>query len=105
MADTAEEKLAQQPRTITYLVIAGILTALTAMEILVYNVRALAPVLVPLLLILMVAKFALVAMFYMHLRFDPRLFSAVFLVLLFFAGFVMLALPLLFFYHSTVHHG
>jgi len=90
-------------RTLTYVVVAGILTALTAMEILVYNIPALGPVLLPVLFVLMLAKFALVAMFYMHLRFDDRLYAAVFVMLMVFAAAVPISLTLLFRYLRMVH--
>ena len=54
----------------TYLVVAAFLLAITVMEVWIFYVPALARVLVPILLILSTLKFALVAMFYMHLRFD-----------------------------------
>ena len=55
-----------------------ILLAITVMEVSVFYVPALARVLVPVLLILSTLKFSLVAMFYMHLRFDHPWFSYVF---------------------------
>jgi caa(3)-type oxidase subunit IV len=54
----------------TYVVIAAFLLVLTVMEVAVFYIPALARVLVPMLIVLALAKFALVAMFYMHLRFD-----------------------------------
>ena len=92
----------RHPSTATYLIVAAILTLLTAMEILAYQIRALAPVLIPVLLILMVAKFALVAMFYMHLRFDPPVLATIFVSFLAFAGVVTVALFLLFMYHRSL---
>jgi heme/copper-type cytochrome/quinol oxidase subunit 4 len=62
----------------TYLVVAAFLLAITVMEVWVFYVPALARVLIPTLLILSTLKFALVAMFYMHLRFDHPWFSFVF---------------------------
>src|SRR5262245_37764065 len=63
----------------TYLVVAAFLLAITVMEVWVFYVPALARVLIPILLILSTLKFALVAMFYMHLRFDHAWFSYVFI--------------------------
>ena len=105
MAVGAEEKLRRQPRTLTYVIVAGILTLMTGMEVLVYNVEPLKPVLVPVLLVLMVAKFALVVMFYMHLRFDERVFTGVFVLLLFFAAALVFSLISLFLYLGMVHHA
>lgn len=62
----------------TYLVVAAFLLAITVMEVWIFYVPALARVLVPVLLILSTLKFSLVAMFYMHLRFDHAWFSYVF---------------------------
>jgi cytochrome c oxidase subunit 4 len=62
----------------TYLVIAAFLLALTVMEVAVFYIPALAGVLVPLLVFLAAVKFALVAMFYMHLRFDHPWFAYLF---------------------------
>ena len=56
---------------------------------------------VPVLLILSALKFALVAMFYMHLKTDGRLLSTVFVFSLVIAAVVITALMLLFAY---LHH-
>lgn len=62
----------------TYVVIGAFLLLLTVMEVAVFYIPALARVLVPVLLFLAVAKFSLVALFYMHLRFDHPWFAYVF---------------------------
>jgi cytochrome c oxidase subunit 4 len=54
----------------TYVVIAIVLTVVTALEFAVLYIRALTPILVPLLLVMSAGKFALVALFFMHLRYD-----------------------------------
>jgi heme/copper-type cytochrome/quinol oxidase subunit 4 len=59
----------------TYVVVAAILLILTVMEVVVFYIPALRGILVPVLIVLALAKFALVAMFYMHLRFDSPWFS------------------------------
>ena len=63
-----------------YLGIAVILTVITAIEVAVFYVPSMKPMLVPTLLVLSGLKFALVALFYMHLKFDARLFSWLFIV-------------------------
>jgi cytochrome c oxidase subunit IV len=73
---SSAEHAAAGPRT--YLVIGTFLLLLTIMEVAVFYIEALAPVLVPVLIFLALGKFALVAMFYMHLRFDHRWFSYLF---------------------------
>ena len=79
-----------------YLAIAVILTAITAFEVAIFYVPAMKPVLVPTLLTLSALKFALVVMFYMHLKFDHKLFSWLFVVPMILAAAVILALMLLY---------
>jgi cytochrome c oxidase subunit IV len=69
----------EERRTLAYLVVAGLLAVLTGMEVWASYIHALLPILVPLLLVLSGAKFALVVMFFMHLRYDSWTFSAIFL--------------------------
>jgi caa(3)-type oxidase subunit IV len=90
------------PGAATYLTIAAFLVVLTAMEITVFYVHALHPVLVPVLMVLAAAKFALVAMFYMHLKYDNWLLTGVFVFPLIIATLLLVSLILLFAYLS--HH-
>ena len=62
----------------TYVRVALILTAITGLEVGVIYIRFLTPIIVPLLLVMAIAKFALVVMFFMHLRYDPRPLTSVF---------------------------
>src|SRR5205823_3301505 len=62
----------------TYLTVAAILTVITALEFAAIYIRALTPILIPLLLVMSAAKFALVVLFFMHLRDDSRAFAGVF---------------------------
>ena len=55
----------------TYVKVAVILTVVTALEFAVIYIRALTPILVPLLLVMSAAKFALVVLFFMHLKDAP----------------------------------
>jgi cytochrome c oxidase subunit IV len=86
------------PQALTYIVVAIILTILTAFEIGVFYTPFLQVILVPLLIILAILKFILVAAFYMHLHFDSRVFSALFLFPLGLAALIVFSLMLLFFY-------
>ena len=61
-----------------------------------FYVEALAPMLVPILMVMMAAKFALVVMFFMHLKFDGPLLTGVFVWGLFIATAIILALMALF---------
>jgi len=91
----------QHPGAATYLIIAAFLVVLTAMEITVFYVHALRPVLVPVLIVLAAAKFSLVAMFYMHLKYDKWLLTGVFVFPLIIAGLLLISLILLFAYLSN----
>lgn len=79
----------------SYVKIAIILAALTAAEVATYPAEdALGSLVIPILLVLMVIKFYYVAAFFMHLKFDGRLFSGVFvagIVTALFCYVVMLA--------------
>ena len=79
-----------------YLAIAVVLTVITAIEVAVFYVPQMKVILVPTLLVLSALKFALVAMFYMHLKFDHKLFSWLFVVPMALAAVVILALMKLF---------
>ena len=78
----------QHPGPAKYIQIAVVLFTLTALEVLAYEVghggalpslqAAIEPIVVPILLILSAIKFALVAMFYMHLKQDGKLLSGLF---------------------------
>lgn len=85
-----------------YIVIAIILTVLTALEIGVFYVHSLQPILVPLLVILAFFKFVLVAAYYMHLHFDSRVFSVLFVFPLLLACLILASLTMLFTY--LLHH-
>ena len=86
----------QHPTVDVYLRVAAALVILTVLEVGVFYVPAFHPVLVPVLLVLSTAKFALVVMFYMHLKFDHKLFSWLFVVPMALAAAVIIALMKLF---------
>ena len=85
------------------------LTILTALEVGLYEItfgesagsfgHSIQPFFIPLLLGLSAIKFALVAMYYMHLKNDSKLFSGVFVFPLIIASVVILALVALQAYH------
>lgn len=90
------------PGPLVYGTIAVILTVLTIFEITVFYMPSMQPVLVPVLIVLAFAKFALVAMFYMHLKFDSRVFSTVFVFPLIVA--VTMGVSLLMLFEYLQHH-
>jgi cytochrome c oxidase subunit 4 len=83
------------PSAKEYIGIAVVLTVITAIEVAVFYVPALHPFLAPILLTLSALKFGIVAMWYMHLKFDPRLYSWVFVVPMIFAAAIILSLIVL----------
>src|ERR1019366_1570868 len=100
--DTQIEKEQQHISNTVYLIVGGFLIVLTAMEITVAYVHALRPVMVPILVILAIAKFALIAMFFMHLRYEKWVLNTMFVFPLTIAIGVFLSLMGLFLYLS--HH-
>ncbi len=82
------------PSARVYLSIAAILTAITVVEVAIFYIPAMRGTmsLAPILLLLSAGKFALVVMFYMHLKPDSKLFTAIFTAPLVLAAAVTLAL-------------
>ena len=76
----------------TYVYVALVLTVITALEVGVIYIRFLTPIIVPLLLDMSLAKFVLVVMFFMHLRYDPRSLTGLFVGPLVMATLLALAL-------------
>ncbi len=75
-AVAARERPHPGPRE--YVKIAVALAVVTLLEVAIYYIDFLRPALVPLLLIFSGLKFALVILWFMHLRFDSRLFRRMF---------------------------
>lgn len=61
-----------------YLGVGGILTAVTIIEVIVFYMSIPGGILVSLFIVLSLAKFALVVLFFMHLRYDHRIFGFLF---------------------------
>ena len=76
----------------TYVKVAIILTVVTTLEFSVIYIRAFTPILIPLLLVLSAGKFALVVLFFMHLRYDSRALTVLFCGPLALASGIVLAL-------------
>ena len=68
------------PNTSTYLIVAAVLVLITAIEVRIYYVPSIAnsAAFVPILLILSAIKFFTVVAFYMHLKYDHKLFRTLF---------------------------
>jgi cytochrome c oxidase subunit 4 len=79
-----------------YAFIGLILAIITAVEVAIFYIEALAPVLVPTLLVLSASKFFLVVFYYMHLKVDHPIFGRVFWAPLFLAVLVVIGMVMLF---------
>ena len=91
--DAVEE---HHPTPLTYFTVAMVLSAITAIEVLVFYFTWLGKGIIPVLAVLSGVKFAMVAMFYMHLKYDAKLFSWMFVGGLVLAVVVTFALLTLF---------
>jgi cytochrome c oxidase subunit IV len=77
--------------------VALVLTLITIVEVWVYYTSfKTSPLFVPVLLIMSAVKFVIVVLFYMHLKYDHKLFRALFTGPLLIAIFTLLGLLLLF---------
>ncbi len=105
----AQEHAHDHPSPGTYAKIGLVLFVLTALEVGLYEFtygdhagplgHQIQPFFIPLLLALSAVKFALVAMYYMHLKNDSKLFSGVFVFPLTIAAIVIFAMIALMAYH------
>jgi cytochrome c oxidase subunit IV len=86
----------EHPGPRKYVMIGIVLSILTAAEVAAYYIDALSPVLVPILLVLSAAKFILVVQFYMHLKFDSKIFTSVFVGPMALAALVIISLIILY---------
>ncbi len=99
------------PTARLYAKVGLVLFVLTALEVGLYEITygghagssaaIIKPFFVPMLLLLSAAKFALVAMFYMHLKQDSKLFSGIFVFPLTIAAVIIVGLMILMSYHMT----
>ena len=94
--ESAQPRQGTHPTSLTYVKVAFTLVVLTGLEVGVFYVDALESAFLGIFLILSVAKFVLVVLFYMHLKFDNRLFSTFFVGGLLLAVAVGIALMTLF---------
>ncbi len=88
-----------------YVMIGIILAIVTAMEVAVYYIEVLQLVETPLILALTAAKFALVVMFFMHLKIDSKIFTGLFMAGFVLATFMILALIVLYHYLPMLEAG
>src|SRR2546423_3681007 len=106
---TATQQEHAHPRAAVYAKVGLVLFVLTALEVGLYEITygehvgplssAIKPFFVPMLLLLSAAKFALVGMFYMHLKQDSKLFTGIFVFPLIIATIIIVSLMVLMAYH------
>jgi cytochrome c oxidase subunit 4 len=72
------DELEHHPGPRQYVTVAAVLAVVTALEVWIYYVEALRDLLVPFLLAFSAIKFALVVLWFMHLRFDSAIFKRLF---------------------------
>jgi cytochrome c oxidase subunit 4 len=108
-AATAPHPEHSHPSASVYAKVGLVLFVLTALEVGLYEItygehagpfaNDIRPFFVPMLLLLSAAKFALVAMFYMHLKQDSKVFSGLFVFPLIIATIIIVSLMALTAYH------
>ena len=84
------------PTPMTYFKVAITLVVLTLLEVFLFLIEDMSYGIIPVLAVLSIGKFVLVAMYYMHLRFDHKIFYIMFVSGLVLAVGVVFALMGLF---------
>lgn len=69
----------EHPDAALYVKIGVVLAIITVVEVAIYYIPALFGILIPALIIMSTVKFILVVGYYMHLKFDDRMFTGFFL--------------------------
>lgn len=82
----------EHPGNGVYIRVAIILAIVTVVEVVIYYIPALSGILVPALLVLSIGKFIAVVAYFMHLKFDSRIFRWLFVAGLAISASVVLAL-------------
>jgi cytochrome c oxidase subunit 4 len=77
-AEDAEAPQYSHHTDLLYVKVAAVLVTLTAMEVYTSYAHWLGHAFLPILLVLMAVKFVLVVLFFMHLRWDSKLFGNLF---------------------------
>ena len=97
--DVKEAARMHHPSGWTYVKVGALLTIITAVEVWLYYIPAAvaSPLFNPTMLTMSAAKFAIVVMFYMHLKYDHKIFRALFTGPLIVAAITVVAFLFLFF--------
>lgn len=84
------------PPIMQYVLIAAILAIITAIEVATYYIESIESMLVYILIVLSVLKFVIVVGYYMHLKFDSKLFTWIFTLGMITGSSVVIAMLALF---------
>ena len=97
--DVKEAARMHHPSGWTYVKVGALLTIITAVEVWLYYIPAAvaSPLFNPTMLAMSAAKFAIVVMFYMHLKYDHKIFRALFTGPLLVAAITVVAFLFLFY--------
>ena len=93
-----EEELHDHPSPKKYVWVAIILAIITALEVAIYYIPGIDAFLVPGLIVFALLKFVMVAMYFMHLKFDSKLFRRFFITGIVLAFFVFTVVLVTFFF-------
>jgi cytochrome c oxidase subunit 4 len=96
MPDREHTEEHAHPPAMQYVLIAAILAIITAIEVATYYIEAIESALVYILIVLSVLKFVIVVGYYMHLKFDNKLFTWIFGMGILTGGSVVIAMLALF---------
>ena len=91
-----KEETSNHPTPKIYVSTALILALLTAIEVGIFYINSLGYWMIPILSILSIGKFAIVVMVYMHLKYETKIFTIMFLSGLILATAVVFSLMTLF---------
>jgi cytochrome c oxidase subunit IV len=104
-APTEEQELSHHPGPRQYVGVAVVLAIITSIEVAIYYIESIRSLLVPLLIFFSFIKFLLVVLWFMHLRFDSRLFRRLFVTGLILAFIVFGVVLSIFFLHQQAAPG
>jgi cytochrome c oxidase subunit IV len=104
-APVEEQELSHHPGPRQYVGVAVVLALITSIEVAIYYVESLKSLLVPMLIFFSFIKFMLVALWFMHLRFDSRLFRRLFVTGVILAFVVFGVVLSIFFLHQQAGPG
>ncbi|MEA2432856.1 MAG: cytochrome c oxidase subunit [Actinomycetota bacterium] len=100
-APREELELHEHPGPGRYVAVAVILAIVTLIEVAIYYITSLKDLLVPMLITLSFFKFVMVGLYFMHLKYDSRIFRRLFITGIILAFFVFTIVLSNFFLHDT----